>query len=169
MRLRPIASGAFVIAVLLVMLIGVAWAAGAAYSDVPDKTEQRENVNLTADVGNYSSVPALSPIRFFDNETFNDSDGNRLNEGTDYRWNQSTGEVKFLEGGSVADNETVSATYAYRTKVQPAQGVNSVVSLLIELALPLSLLIAVAVMLGGLAAALVRGGRGGSPTRNFGR
>jgi hypothetical protein len=168
MRLRPIASGAFVIAVLLVMLIGVAWAAGAAYSDVPDKTELRDNESFTADVSNYSSVPALAPTRFYDNESFY-QDGTELDEGTDYAWNTSDGTVKFRESGTVDDNRTVNATYAYETKVQPAQGVNSVISLLIELALPLSVFIAVAVMLGGLAAALVRGGRGGSPTRNFGR
>jgi len=167
MRLRPIASGAFVIAVLLVMLIGVAWAAGAAYEDVPDKTEQRQNVNVTADVGNYTAVPALAPTRFFDNETFRD-DGTELQEGTDYEWNTSDGTVKFLESGSVSDNETVTGSYAYKTKVQPAQGINSVASLLFELALPLSIFVAVAVMVGGLAAALVRRA-GGRSTRNFGR
>jgi len=167
MRLRPIASGAFVIAVLLVMIVGIAWAAGAAYEETPEKTEQRNNVSLTADVGNYTAVPALAPTRFYDNESFT-SDGTRLQESVDYEWNTSDGTVKFLSDSVVVeDNETVTAEYAYKTKVQPAQGINSVASLLFELALPLSILVSVAVMIGGLAAALVQRGR--SSTRNFGR
>ena len=167
MRLRPIASGAFVIAVLLVMIVGTAWAAGAAYEETPDKTEQRDEVNVTADVGNYTAVPALAPTQFYDNESFYD-DGTELQEGADYEWNSSDGTVKFLEGSQlVKDNETVTGEYAYKTKVQPAQGINSVASLLFELALPLSVLVAVATMIGGLAAALVQRGR--RPTRNFGR
>lgn len=173
MRLRPIASGAFIIAVLLVGIIGVTWAAGSAYENTAEATHTVNDETLTADTSNWQRVDAPDyALSWYDNETVVNSDGTTLTEGTDYDWNTSTGKILFYDTADVNDGESVTIDYAFTAKIRDARAARDVIGTGIRLALPAGILIALAVSLGGFAVAIVRyvGGTGASyKTKNFGR
>ena len=173
MQLRALASGAMVVAFLLIGAIGITWAGGAAYDDTPENDQVRTNETVTADVGNYTAVPQPDyALRFYDNETFVNSSGTTLQEGTDYEWNASDGTVLFYGTAAVDDGEDNTADYAYVVKIRDARELQAVVGLPIRYALPVTLLIAVAVSVAGLAVAMVRTlgqGSGSSTVNRLGR
>lgn len=172
MKLRPIVSGAFVIALLLLVGIGVAWSAGAAYQDTPEEVHTTENETIVVDYQNKTAVDAPDyALTFYDNESVYNSSGAELVEGTDYTWNTSTGEVTWKNTSSTSDGENATITYSYDAKIANARAMRDVIALPIRLALPAAILVALVVSVAGLAIALVTlSGGGSSPTtRNFGR
>lgn len=172
MRLSPIASGAFIIAVVLVGIIGVSWAAGAAYQNTAPESTKVVDEEMTADVGNWTRVDAPDyALSFLDNETIDESSGTTLTEGEDYDWNTSTGKVLFYDTSNVDDGELMTLTYVYESHTRNARAARDVTRMAIRYALPSGILIAIAVSISGLAVAIVRWYGGGSnlQTKNFGR
>jgi len=174
MHLRPLASGALVVAVLLASTLGFVWALSAEYDETPTETYETLDEQLTADAGNWTATDSPNyTLSWLDNETVRDADGNVLTEGTDYEWSTTNGSVYIYSGSTeVADGEQISVDYYYRAKIPTARNLRALFSVGAELVLPFSILIAVAVAIAGFAIAIVKWsplGASRSRTRNFGR
>lgn len=172
MKLRPIVSGSFAVALLLLVGIGVAWSAGAAYQDTPAKVHNVENETIEVNFSSQTAVDAPGyTLGFYENETVYNSSGAELEEGDDYQFNATTGEVTWYNTAELTDGESASISYSYDAKIRTARALKNVIALPLRLALPAAILIALVVAIAGLAIGLVRLSGGGSShsTRNFGR
>lgn len=164
-RLRPIAYGVLVFAVVLAMIGGITWAAGAEYRDAPEVNNTVTNESVTADPGNTTTVDAPSyALRYQDNETITNSTGTQLQEGTDYEWNTSTGEITWFNTDSVSDGEQMTVDYTYVSKSETSRSIETVISIPIEIVLPWGLLLVTGMAVVGMAV-----GIGGLSSRSSGR
>jgi hypothetical protein len=152
-QLRAFVTGVLLFAVILVAVLGIVWAVGAQYQAAPETTTNVTNEDVVADIGNWTAVDAPDHARSFgDDEVITNSNGTQLQEGTDYDWNASTGEVYWYDTSSVDDGETMQADYSYTSKTEEARTARNVLSVPIEVILPAGLLIVVAMAVAGLAA-----------------
>lgn len=164
-RLRPFVVGLLVFALVLVGVLGIAWAVGAQYSDAPETTETVSNESVTADFSNDTGVGPDFAISYFDNETITNSNGTTLTEGSDYTWNSSTGTISWINSSSVSDGESMTIDYAYTAKTSESRRFKTILGLLIESVLPVIVLLVAAMTIVALAGAMAAIGRGKSFNR----
>lgn len=146
-------TGVVLFAFVLVGVLGVAWAVSAEYQDAPETNYSVSGEQITADVGNATTVDAPDfALRFRDNETVRDSDGTVLTEGSDYEWNTSIGAIQWLSSPEYADGETMSVDYAFVGKTPEARQLRNVLAVPIEVILPAGILVVAAMALAGLGA-----------------
>jgi len=154
-KLRAFATGLFLFAIVLVGVLGIAWAVGAQYEDAPEQTEIITGETVIADVGNVTSVDAPDYARSFeDNETINNSAGTTLQDGSDYEWDPATGEIYWYDTASVDDGEEMTVDYAYSAKTEQARTAKSILSISLEIILPAGILVIAAMSVAGLAAGI---------------
>jgi len=152
-QLRAFVTGVLLFAVILVATLGTAWAVGAQYQQAPETTTNVTDEEVVADVGNWTAVDAPDHAQSFgDDEVITNSTGTQLDEGSDYDWNASTGEIRWYDTSSVSDGETMQADYSYTSKTQEARTVRKVLSVPIEIILPAGVLIVTAMAIAGLVA-----------------
>lgn len=152
-KLRPFISGLLLFAIVLVGVLGIAWAVGAQYEATPETTETVGDETVVADVGNSTAVDAPDYARSFeDNETIINSSGTTLQEGSDYDWDTSTGEIHWIDSSSVSDGEEMSVDYAYSAKTEEARTAQRILAIPIEIILPAGVLIIAAMAIAGLVA-----------------
>jgi len=152
-QLRAFVTGVLLFAVILVAVLGIAWAVGAQYQQAPETTTNVTDEDVVADVGNWTAVDAPEHARSFgDDEVITNSSGTQLDEGSDYDWNASTGEIYWYDTSSVSDGETMQADYSYTSKTEEARTARQVLSVPIEIILPAGVLIVVAMAVAGLVA-----------------
>lgn len=172
-QLRAFVTGVLLFAVVLVGVLGIAWAVGAQYADAPEADYTVDGETVVADVGNETAVDAPDYTqRFYDNETITNSSGATLSEGTDYDWNTSTGAITWYDTSSVDDGEQMQVDYAYSAKTEQARTARQVLSVPIEIILPAGVLIVLAMSVAGLAAgvyALFAGRSSGRGSTSFTR
>jgi hypothetical protein len=155
-QLRAFVTGLLLFAIVLVGALGIAWAVGAQYQAAPETTEAVANEAATADVGNLTAVDAPDYAqKFEDNETITNSTGATLQEGSDYDWNASTGEIRWYNTESVDDGESMSVDYTYTAKTEEARTARTILTVPVEIILPVGVLIAVAMSVAGLAVGLL--------------
>lgn len=155
MRLRPLASGAFVLALVLIGILGVTWAVSAQYGATPEHNEVYTEEEILADTGNWTAVDHPQyPVRYLDNETITTQDGTTtLQEGTDYEWSTENGSVYWYNSSTVSDGGTYLINYTAVVKVGQAGRVHSVLSVPITIVLPMGVFVVLAMAVGGLALA----------------
>ncbi|WP_396614090.1 hypothetical protein ACH9L7_20315 (plasmid) [Haloferax sp. S1W] len=107
---------------------------GVAASESGVATPTSEDITLS-DSGAY--VDERDALGYGDNETVVHN-GTTLDEGTDYSWNTSTGELTRLSGSSAPDGATVTIDYAYEV---PSKITKSIQSTLSAGTIPLPLII----------------------------
>ena len=150
-QLRAFVTGVLLFAVVLVGVLGIAWAVGAQYQAAPETTHNVTDETVVADVGNWTAVDAPSYAQSFDdNETITNASGTQLTEGSDYEWNASAGEIYWYDTSSVADGEEMLVDYAYSAKTEEARTARRVLSVPIEIILPAGVLIVLAMAIAGL-------------------
>lgn len=67
--------------------------------------------------------------KFFDNETITTDSGNTtLTEGTDYKWNTTTGTINWLNSSTTSDGETARIDYAVESHDQTTTNIVSVLA-----------------------------------------
>lgn len=150
-QLRAFVTGVLLFAVVLVGVLGIAWAVGAQYQAAPEQT-YTANESVAASVGNWTAVGPSYAQSFYDNETITNSSGTQLQEGTDYDWNTSTGAVRWYDTSSVSDGEQMQIDYAYSAKTEQARTARKILSVPINIILPAGVLIILAMSIAGLAA-----------------
>jgi hypothetical protein len=151
--LRAFVTGAVLFAFVLVGVLGIAWAVSAEYQNAPETNYTVTGEEVIADVGNTSTVDAPDyALRFWDNETVYDSDGNVLVEGSDYEWNATTGTITWLSSTTYSDGETMTVDYAFVGKTEQARTLRTVLSVPVEIVLPAGVLVVVAMAVAGLGA-----------------
>lgn len=172
-KLRAFVSGVLLFAIVLVAVLGIAWAVGAQYEATPETTETVNAEAVVADVGNWTAVDAPDYARSFeDNETITNSSGTTLQEGSDYEWNTSTGEIYWYNTDRVDDGEEMSVDYAYSAKTEKARTAKKILAIPVEIILPAGVIIIVAMSVAGLAAgvyALFAGRSSGRGSLDFTR
>jgi len=172
MHLRPLVTGAIVVALLLTATLGIAWAVGAEYEDAPEEDHEVLDETQSADIGNWTRVDAPHfAISFYENETIVNSEGVTLSEGSDYDFNSSDGTVYYYNTTDVSDGENMSIDYYYRARIEQARNIKSILGIGARLVLPATILVAVAVSIAGFAVVLVKWWQtnSGYPSRNYGR
>jgi hypothetical protein len=109
-----------------ILIIGVVAFLGfsAAYSESGVVRTASEDITLS-DAGTY--VDNTDAFGYGDNETVVHN-GSALSEGTDYRWNSSTGELTRLSGSSAPDGATVSIDYSYEEPSQTTRSIQQTLS-----------------------------------------
>ncbi|MFW5905408.1 MAG: hypothetical protein ACOCUO_01010 [archaeon] len=151
-QLRAFVTGVFLFAVVLVGVLGIAWAVSAQYDQAPETTTNVTDEDIVADTGNWTGVDAPDYALSFDDETITNSSGTQLDEGSDYDWNSSTGEIHWYNTSAVSDGETMQIDYSYSAKTEQARSVQTILAVPINLILPAGILIVVAMAVAGLAA-----------------
>lgn len=172
-QLRAFVTGVLLFAVVLVAVMGIAWAVGAQYESAPETTYTVTGETVVADTGNWTAVDAPDYAQsFYDNETVRDPDDATIQEGTDYEWNTSTGEIYWYNTSSVSDGDQMSVDYAYSAKSEQARTARKILAVPIEIILPAGVLIVLAMATAGLAAgvyALFSGRSSGRGSPDFTR
>ncbi|ELZ95001.1 hypothetical protein C440_07992 [Haloferax mucosum ATCC BAA-1512] len=109
-----------------ILIIGVVAFVGlsVAYAESGVVATTSEDITLS-DAGTY--VDERDAFEYGDNETVVHN-GTTLTEGTDYRWNTSTGELTRLSGSSVPDGSTVTIDYAFEKPSQTTKDIQTTVS-----------------------------------------
>lgn len=67
-------------------------------------------------------------VRYLNNETVYDKNGQELIEGTDYDWNTSSGEITFYDTVSTNDGENFTIDYAYETRTDTTTDIAALIS-----------------------------------------
>lgn len=171
-QLRAFVTGVLLFAVVLVGVMGIAWAVGAQYESAPETTTNVTDESIVADVGNWTALDAPDYAQDHYDETITNSSGATLTNGTDYDWNASTGEIYWYDTSSVDDGETMQVDYTYSAKTEQARTARKVLAIPIEIILPAGVLIVLAMAVAGLAAgvyALFSGRGSGRGSTNFTR
>lgn len=152
MRLRALASGAFVLALVLIAILGVTWAVGAQYAATPEETRTYADEEIVAANGSWTPVDHPQyPVRYLDNETITTQDGmTTLVEGTDYEWSTANGSVYWYNTTTVQDGETYLIDYAAVVKVGQAGRLHAVLGVPLRVVLPLGLFVITGVAVGGM-------------------
>lgn len=151
-QLRAIFSGALLFAVVLIGVVGIAWAVGAQYEQGPETNSTVLDESVVVDVGNWTAVDAPSYARrFLDDETVRNSSGATLTEGADYEWSTQNGSIYWYSGGSFTDGETGSVDYTYVAPTPEARAMKNIFSVPINVVLPVGVLIVLAFSVAGFA------------------
>ena len=100
-----------VVALLVILGIG-------AVAFVPAYTAGGEpvsvvNESVTVDYSTAQSVDE-SGLQYEDSVTVHNASGDVLDAGTDYEWNETTGDVTFLNSSATTDGESAAISYQYR-------------------------------------------------------
>lgn len=103
-------------AVLALFAVTILLGANAAYAS-PDATvlESVDNERLTVNYSVDSSVDGAQYARsYLDNETIVEADnGNTLEDGVDYEWDTTTGNVTWYDTAETDPGENVTINYTY--------------------------------------------------------
>lgn len=151
MALRSYISGGLLVAFVLIGVAGIAWAGGAAYSDVPDSEVTTTSTTVEQTVGGETLVatPAYATT-IYDNETIVSDNGTTLVEGTDYDWNTSEPSITWYDTSNTTDGANATLTYAYAAKPTTARQGRDILQVLVTTALPAALLLVAAFTIVGV-------------------
>lgn len=112
--------------VAVVLLIGVA---GAALGQSDRQAAEPQSVTNESLTVNYSAPTAVDNgeprYGWNDSVTVYNASGNQLQDGTDYEWNSSTGEVTWFNTSATTDGETASISYTYEQRDATTAGLAS--------------------------------------------
>jgi hypothetical protein len=123
-------------AVALLLIIGVgAVAFQPAFLAGADRAEATESV--TVDYDNASSV-SESGLRYSTSVDVVNDTGGELTAGEDYEWNETAGELRFLNTSATSDGGNATVTYQYRAATEQQRTVAGVIN---SLGLPLVVLL----------------------------
>lgn len=155
-QLRALFSGVLLLALVVIAVVGIAWAVGAQYEQSPETTSTVTGESITVDVGNWTRVDAPAYARHFhDNETVTNASGAPLVEGTDYDWS-TNGSIYWYSGGDFTDGETTTVEYAYSAPVEEARTLKRIFAVPINVVLPAGILILLGFSIAGLAIGVYR-------------
>ncbi len=101
-----------VVALFLAILLP---AVNLGYQDTT-KTATANTEAVTVDYSENTTVDnADTATSFYDNETIQTDGGNTtLEDGIDYEWNTTTGEIQWLNTTATTDGDTATITYTYQ-------------------------------------------------------
>ncbi|MFB6200863.1 MAG: hypothetical protein ABEI98_02520 [Halorhabdus sp.] len=123
-------TGVFTLALILLFAALSPVMIGGAYDD-KQVNYSVENESVTVDYDN-ASVLSPEPEAFsFGNATVYNSTGAKLNNGTDYEWRPSVGEIGWFNTSATSDNESASVTYDYDGPTQRAYNIASLVQIIL--------------------------------------
>ncbi|QSG02518.1 putative membrane protein [Natranaeroarchaeum sulfidigenes] len=128
-------------------------AVSEAYQDTPTDVETVEDEHFIQDVGEWVSVDRADDTGvtgFYDNETVRNQDGDELNEGNDYEWDNDAGAVRILDTPNTEDGADASIDYSYDQRAEEATIMIGPLATIFEIAGILPLVLAVAAVLSGL-------------------
>jgi len=142
------------IGVLLLFVAAVLPAVNIAYTD-HSYSPTAENESMTVDYS--GDVPVSESGHHYSDTVTITNDGTTLDNGTDYTWNATAGDVAFQNTSATNEGDTVRIDYDYyeRTDTTALAG-----NVLTPWGLPVTLLLVFFVVYGGYQFA-VSGGRGG--------
>ncbi|WP_224332881.1 hypothetical protein [Haloprofundus halobius] len=113
-------------AAVTLLLIVAAPVLGLSYDNAAKPyTATNETHTLT---DSWRSVDEADRAASFSDEIVVVYNETTLDEGSDYRWNDSTGEFRRVNGSSAPDGATVDITYDYTARSDSTKGVNSILS-----------------------------------------
>lgn len=153
---RSFISGGLLVAFVLIAVAGIAWAGGAAYSDVPDEVTTT-STTVEQNVGGETLV-ATPPYAttIYDNETIVTESDVTLTEGTDYDWNSSEASITWYNTTDTTDGANATLTYSYAAKPDAARQGEDIMQPLLTRALPAALLLVVGFTIVGVGLGLRR-------------
>lgn len=140
----------FLIALAIILLLGFS-AVDAGYT-AAGTNHSVSSESWTADVGNWTELnnSNIEGALYQEDELVKDSGGAKMSEGTDYQFNNSTGEVKALSGGGLSDGESATISYNYTTYTEHQQGFLALFAGMADPSTVLLIVMAVAVILAGM-------------------
>lgn len=112
-----------VVAVLIVVGLGVV-AFTPAFASGSDRVTAVDT--LAVDYSGEQSV-SESGLRYADSVTVTNDSGATLDSGVDYRWNETAGNVSFVNTSATTANESVDVQYQYRQADSRQQTIGTVV------------------------------------------
>lgn len=101
--------------------------ANASQNQAASDTQTVQNESLVQQVGNWILVSKATDqytAGFNETVTVYNSTGYELTEGTDYKWNESDGAIKFLDTNSTSDSSTANITYDYQENTQAVKDIS---------------------------------------------
>lgn len=107
----PAAAGAILVVVLA--SLAIVTATGFAYANNTPAVNRTDAENLTVDYYNDSQLAHGGTALEYSDLTLTNSSNTTLDEGTDYEFDPSSGQVDWRNTTRTTDGETVRAEYAY--------------------------------------------------------
>lgn len=144
MEFRRIVIAAAVLTLFAVGAFATFQIASSAQADAPDERLQVTNETVNQEFDAYQFVDAAQEdyTTDFNNssvEAYNSSNV-ELQRGTDYRWNNSDGTIRFLDTASTNESETATVSYRHGRNTQAVRDVAGPLSSVVASMGPLALL-----------------------------
>jgi hypothetical protein len=116
---------AVLVVAILVLVIAVGF--GSAY-DSAISTQEADNRSVAVKyAGPVSAVNGSEVVEIYDNESVYNSSDAKLEEGVDYDWNETSGNVSFFDTNATTSGEQASVTFYYRDRPQTTEHIMALI------------------------------------------